>query len=142
MMGCGRLGGMPTHIKAQVRPSQGGEEGDAAIQFPMLLRGAEASEQVRGGGAPPMLHRALRGFFEPYLCNLQVSFAPYHGMQKFARYKCSHVLLWLAGFDFSIRSTADPLPDKLKPLLGECWPAFELLRKHALKPMQADQIPR
>lgn len=46
------------------------------------------------------------------------------------------------GFDFSYRDSKEPLPDKLKPLLGECWPAFELLRKHALRPLPADQIPR
>jgi hypothetical protein len=36
----------------------------------------------------------------------------------------------------------EPLPDRLKPLLGECWPAYEMLRQHALRPMPADSVLR
>ncbi|KAF8057631.1 branched-chain-amino-acid aminotransferase-like protein 1 [Scenedesmus sp. PABB004] len=46
------------------------------------------------------------------------------------------------GFDFGWRDVKEPLPDRLKPLLGECWPAYELLRRHALKPLPADAVPR
>jgi hypothetical protein len=44
------------------------------------------------------------------------------------------------GFDFGVREDRTPLPDKLKPLLGECWPAYEQLRALALRPM-ADPAP-
>jgi hypothetical protein len=40
------------------------------------------------------------------------------------------------------RDVKEPLPDRLKPLLGECWPAYEMLRQHALRPMPADSVPR
>ncbi|KIY93266.1 branched-chain amino acidaminotransferase [Monoraphidium neglectum] len=38
------------------------------------------------------------------------------------------------GFDPVYRDTREPLPDRLKPLLAECWASFELLRAHALRP--------
>jgi hypothetical protein len=33
------------------------------------------------------------------------------------------------------------MPDHLKPLLGECYPAYEIMRSHALKPLD-DSVPR
>ncbi|KAF6259665.1 branched chain amino acid aminotransferase [Scenedesmus sp. NREL 46B-D3] len=41
-----------------------------------------------------------------------------------------------------LRDVKEPLPDRLKPLLGECWPAYEMLRRHALRPLPADSVPR
>jgi branched-chain amino acid aminotransferase len=53
---------------------------------------------------------------------------------KPARYANTHKS---TGFDAGVRedggAAGEPLPDALKPLLGECWPAFELLRRHALR---------
>lgn len=46
------------------------------------------------------------------------------------------------GFDFGCRDAREPLPDRLKPLLGECWPTYELLRAHALRPAPPDAVPR
>jgi len=48
----------------------------------------------------------------------------------------------VTGFDFGYRDTKEQFPDRLKPLLGECWPAYELLRQHALKPLPAVTVPR
>lgn len=48
-----------------------------------------------------------------------------------------------AGFDVLYRDMKEPMPERLRPLLGECWPMFELLRRHAITPL-ADEgvIPR
>eukprot|EP00877_Chromochloris_zofingiensis_P002893 jgi/Chrzof1/12604/Cz07g00200.t1 len=47
------------------------------------------------------------------------------------------------GFDVLYRDMKEPMPERLRPLLGECWPMFELLRRHAITPL-ADEgvIPR
>lgn len=37
-----------------------------------------------------------------------------------------------AGFDEGVRDSKDPMPEHLKPLLGECYPSYELLRRHAI----------
>ena len=34
-----------------------------------------------------------------------------------------------------------PLPPHVRPLLAECWPMWELLRRHALRPLSA-AVPR
>jgi branched-chain amino acid aminotransferase len=51
---------------------------------------------------------------------------------------------WYAGthrstcFDVGVREGGGgPLPDALKPLLGECWPMFEALRAMALRPLDS-----
>ena len=36
-----------------------------------------------------------------------------------------------------MREKREPLPDRLKPLLGECWAMYELLRAVALTPAAA-----
>jgi len=47
------------------------------------------------------------------------------------------------GFDPIYRDTREPLPDRLKPLLAECWPCYEMIRSHALRPLpDAALIPR
>ncbi len=46
------------------------------------------------------------------------------------------------GFDPIYRDSKEPLPDRLKPLLAECWPCFELLRTKALRPAAADAVAR
>lgn len=34
------------------------------------------------------------------------------------------------------------VPEALRPLLGECWALYDLLRRHALQPLQDDSVPR
>jgi hypothetical protein len=48
------------------------------------------------------------------------------------------------GFSPVYRETREPLPDRLKPLLSECWPAYEHLRAVALRPAAAalEPVPR
>ena len=47
------------------------------------------------------------------------------------------VLWFLAGFERPVQRPRrqQPLPPHLRPLLQECWPLWELLRKHVLRPL-------
>ncbi|KAI8474362.1 MAG: hypothetical protein J3K34DRAFT_453502, partial [Monoraphidium minutum] len=56
---------------------------------------------------------------------------PYDGVWAPWWYSSSHKS---TGFDPVYRDTKEPLPDRLKPLLAECWASYELLRAAALKP--------
>ena len=50
-------------------------------------------------------------------------------------------LLFAAGFGSRSKERPPrPLPDKLKPLLEECRPLYELLRSRALRPLSALQL--
>ncbi len=46
------------------------------------------------------------------------------------------------GFEMSVRQGFEPLQEHLKPLLGECYPAWEYLRRHAVQPLAAEAVPR
>jgi hypothetical protein len=41
-----------------------------------------------------------------------------------------------------VRQGFEPLPEHLKPLLGECYPTWEYLRRHAVQPLAAAAVPR
>ena len=40
------------------------------------------------------------------------------------------------------RDAREPLPERLKPALAECWPLYEALRAKALRPLPPDAVPR
>ena len=81
--------------------------------------------------------------------NMQVPAALLHSTYISSRGACLTPLsralnpLLLSAAGFGSRSKERPprqLPDKLKPLLEECRPLYELLRSRALRPLSALQL--
>jgi len=125
----------------------------AELGYPALL---EVASELRAAGRPPpvvvlsddlarrpeatlrALCRELGLPFERAMLSWPAGPKPYDGCWAGHWYAQTHRSTC---FDVAVRDPrGEPLPDGLKPLLGECWPAFEALRRVALRPLTGAEL--
>eukprot|EP00798_Chlamydomonas_sp_ICE-L_P021413 gene21413-28371_t len=76
--------------------------------------------------------------FQPAMLSWPAGPKPYDGVWAPWWYKGTNSS---TGFSMTVREKRTPMPDHLKPLLGECRAIFQMLRIHAVRPSSTD-VPR
>ncbi|GAB4823619.1 hypothetical protein N2152v2_010665 [Parachlorella kessleri] len=77
--------------------------------------------------------------FEPAMLRWEPGPKPFDGVWAPWWYSNTHKATGKLGLGFErpVQRPRGPLPPHLRPLLEECWPLWEILRRHALRPQSA-----
>lgn len=79
--------------------------------------------------------RSPIAFFTPALSPFAAALAPplFYTIQTFKLQLVGRTTM-PPGFTVGVREAHGPLPDRLKPLLGECYPIYQILKRLATRP--------